>query len=341
MKFGAFYLLQSPGVRPSAEVYRQKLDLMVYADTLGFDSIWIAEHHFSNYGYSPNPLLLAVKAAGLTKRVRIGTAVLVLPFWHPLRLAEDVAMTDQLTEGRLDVGVARGYQPYEFERFGLDIAHSRERSDETLAVFLQALDGRGIEHRGAHYQVPETTTYPRPLQQPRPPVWLAAATADSFQTAVRNGLNCFTSGSTRPLTVPQESWAHFEAARKAQGVSGPYEFAVQQHVHVAPTDAEARSRLEHSLWHYRHATLLRRGVARVTAGVATDEAVPDEPSLDALWDEMTLAGTAERVRARLGRYRATMGLTQLNCIFDLGSLDGDTVRQSMRLFMEQVAPHFR
>ena len=138
MKFGVFFLLQSPDMQDSATVYRRALEQMVYADELGFDSVWIAEHHFSNYGYCPNPLALAVKAAQMTRHVRVGTAVLVLPLWHPLRLAEEIAMADVLTEGRLEVGVARGYQSYEFDRLGLNIDESRERSDETLDVMLKA-----------------------------------------------------------------------------------------------------------------------------------------------------------------------------------------------------------
>jgi alkanesulfonate monooxygenase SsuD/methylene tetrahydromethanopterin reductase-like flavin-dependent oxidoreductase (luciferase family) len=341
MKFGVFFLLQSPYAESSAEVYRRALAEMAYADELGYDSVWVAEHHFSNYGYCPNPLPLAVKIAQVTRRVRIGTAVLVLPFWHPLRLAEDIAQVDLLTEGRLDIGVARGYQPYEFTRFGLDIEESRERSDETLAVLLQALTTRGFTFEGRHYQIPEATTYPRPLQQPHPPIWLAATTLESFHTAVRFGLNCFNTGSVRPITAPQTAWQHFQAARAALGSTGPFEFGLQQHIQIAPTDREARARIEHSRWHFRHTNLLRSGAARVTCGVAEDDPIADEPSLDAFYESLTIAGGPERVRDRLEQYRATIGFTQLNCFFNLGNLDAETVRSSMRLFAEQVMPYFR
>ena len=257
MKFGAFFLLQSAGVRPSPQVYQRALKEMVYADELGFDSIWLAEHHFSNYGYCPNPLPLAVKAAQATKRVRIGTAVLVLPFWHPLRLAEDVAMADVLTEGRLEVGVARGYQKYEFDRLGLDIEENRQRSEETLDVLLKALTTVGFSHEGQIYQIPETTTCPRPLQQPRPPVWLAASTKETIQSAVRRGLPLFTTGSTRPLSVVQGAWDTYQRARTDLGGQEALDFAVQQNGHVAPSDGEARQRMEHSLGHYRQANRLR------------------------------------------------------------------------------------
>src|SRR6185436_12995598 len=109
------------------------------SEELGYDSVWLAEHHFSNYGYIPNPLMMATHLAGETSKIRLGTAVLVLPFWNPLRVAEDIALTDQLTGGRLEVGVARGYQPFEYRRFGLSADDARERTDETLHILLEAL----------------------------------------------------------------------------------------------------------------------------------------------------------------------------------------------------------
>src|SRR5579871_3353291 len=99
MKFGVFFLLGSPQLLPAEEVYRRAFDNVELAEALGFDSVWFAEHHFSNYGYVPNPLMLAGTIARITQRLRIGTAVLVLPFWNPLRVAEDIAMADQLTSG--------------------------------------------------------------------------------------------------------------------------------------------------------------------------------------------------------------------------------------------------
>ena len=126
MKFGAFLLLHSPDKKSSAEVYANAIAQAELADALGFDAVWLAEHHFSSYGYSPNPLYLAVKIAERTKKVRIGTAVVVLPLHHPLRLAEDIAMVDQLTGGRLEVGFGRGYQDYEFQRLGVPLEEGGE-----------------------------------------------------------------------------------------------------------------------------------------------------------------------------------------------------------------------
>src|SRR6202171_6505757 len=118
MRVGTFHLIGSPSMAPAAQRFRETVDQIALADELGFDSVWVAEHHFSNYGYSANPLLLIARASATAPRVRFGQAVIVTPFWHPLRLAEDIAMTDLLTGGRLEVGLGRGYPPLEFRGLG-------------------------------------------------------------------------------------------------------------------------------------------------------------------------------------------------------------------------------
>src|SRR5260370_41826363 len=115
---------------PPAHRFAETLDHIALADELGFDSVWVAEHHFSNYGYSANPLLLIARACASAPRVRFGQAVLVTPFWHPLRLAEDIAITDLLTNGRLEDGFGRGYQPFEFHGLRVDQDQSRALFEE-------------------------------------------------------------------------------------------------------------------------------------------------------------------------------------------------------------------
>jgi alkanesulfonate monooxygenase SsuD/methylene tetrahydromethanopterin reductase-like flavin-dependent oxidoreductase (luciferase family) len=341
MKFGAFFLLGSPKMLPAQEMYRRVLDWAVLAEDLGFDSVWFAEHHFSNYGYIPNPLMMAVKAAGLTKRVRLGTAVLVLPFWHPLRVAEDIAMADQLTDGRLDVGVARGYQPYEFARFGLSMDESRDRTDETLEVLLRALTQDGFEFDGRYHQIPETTIFPKPLQQPHPPIWLAAHTRESFEIGARLGLKAITTNSGRPIEVLIEGWNDFLDVRREYGLHGPVEFAVQQQICVAPTDEEARAQMEHFRYAFRQVNNLRGGTQHVVNGFSDPRPVEGEPSLDETFALRTLSGSPATVRAKIARYQQVCGITALNCTFQLGNMAPETVTRSMRLFAEQVLPHLR
>jgi alkanesulfonate monooxygenase SsuD/methylene tetrahydromethanopterin reductase-like flavin-dependent oxidoreductase (luciferase family) len=341
MQFGAFFLLGSPEMRPAEQMYRQVLDWAVLAEDLGFDSVWFAEHHFSNYGYIPNPLMMIVKAAAVTRRVRLGTAVLVLPFWHPLRLAEDIAMADQLTDGRLEVGVARGYQPYEFARFGIDMADSRERTDECLEVLLRALSEDGFTYQGRYYTIPETTILPKPRQRPHPPIWLAAHTRESFAIAARLGLKAITTNSGRTLDVLDEGWHSYLTVRREYGVESPIEFAVQQQLFVAPSDDEARQQMEHFRYNFRQATNLRSGTQRVVNGFARSMPVEGEPSLAEFFESRTLTGSPATVRDKIAAYQQVCDLTALNCTFQLGGMAPETVTRSMRLFAEEVMPALR
>jgi alkanesulfonate monooxygenase SsuD/methylene tetrahydromethanopterin reductase-like flavin-dependent oxidoreductase (luciferase family) len=341
MKFGAFFLLGSPEMLPAREMYQRVLDWVVLAEDLGFDSVWFAEHHFSNYGYIPNPLMMAVKAAQITRRVRLGTAVLVLPFWHPLRVAEDIAMTDQLTDGRLEVGVARGYQPYEFARFGLPMADARERTDETLEVLLRALTQDGFTYQGRYFDIPETTIFPKPLQQPHPPIWIAAHTRESFEIGARLGLKAITTNSGRPIDVLQEGWDAFLGVRRQYRVDGPVEFAVQQQLCLAPTDEEAQAMMEHVRYAFRQVANLRGGTEHVDRGRSRPTPIEGEPSLEEFFTSRTLSGSPPTVRQKIAQYQAVAGITALNCTFQLGHMTPELVTRSMHLFAEDVMPHFR
>jgi alkanesulfonate monooxygenase SsuD/methylene tetrahydromethanopterin reductase-like flavin-dependent oxidoreductase (luciferase family) len=138
MKFGLFFEWPNPELRDWQRLFEEGIEQIQLAEELGFDFILIAEHHFSNYGMSPAPLMQALAIADRTKHIRIGTAVLVLPMWQPLRLAEEVAVLDNLTDGRFFCGVGRGYQPHEFARMGVTSEESRVRFSESLDVILRA-----------------------------------------------------------------------------------------------------------------------------------------------------------------------------------------------------------
>src|SRR5262245_20748138 len=142
MEFGTFLLMQSPSARSSEEIYGRALDIAQAAEDLGFRNIWLAEHHFSTYGYLSRPVQLATYLAARTTRLRVGTAVIVVPLHHPLVIAEEIATLDLLADGRVDIGLGRGYQHYEFERFGLELESGRGRWEESVDVILKAFGVR-------------------------------------------------------------------------------------------------------------------------------------------------------------------------------------------------------
>jgi len=146
MRFGTYYFLQAPPSLTHAEVFRRELEQMAWTEELGFDSIWLTEHHFIEYGL----------------------AAAILPFHDPVRLAEELAMVDVLSGGRLDVGVGRGNRPVEFEGYRVPQIENRERFDEALEILVRAWTRERFSYEGRHHTIPEVRVIPKPLQQPHP-----------------------------------------------------------------------------------------------------------------------------------------------------------------------------
>ena len=187
MQFGLFYEWPNPELRNWKTLYQEGVEEIQYSEEMGFDYCLIAEHHFSNYGNSPAPLLQALHVGQQTKRLKIATGILVLPIWQPLRLAEEVAVLDNLIDGRFICGVGRGYQPHEFGRFGVTVPESRQRFSESLEVMIKAwTHDESFTYDGEYIKIPnEVTVWPKPQQKPHPPLWLAGTSVDSMQLAAK------------------------------------------------------------------------------------------------------------------------------------------------------------
>src|SRR5438128_10013486 len=143
--------------------------------------------------------MYALRLASKTRRLRVGTAVIVVPLHHPLVIAEEIATADLLSGGRLDVGLGRGYQRYGFERLGHDLGESRARWEEAVDIILLALAGRPFSYDGKYYKIPETTVFPRPVQAPHPPIWVTAQSPESIETTGKRGVRLLTSALGVPL----------------------------------------------------------------------------------------------------------------------------------------------
>ncbi len=189
MKFGMLHLFESPAGRSEKQMLDEQVNLMEAAEGYGFDSVWPAEHHFSEYGVCGSPALNLAAVARSTKKIRLGTGVVILPFHHPIRVAEDFAMLDQLSGGRVDLGVGRGYQPIEFQGFGVDQTRSRELFDESIEVIQRCWTEERLNFEGKHFRFEDLEVRPKPLQQPHPPIWMAALSPESFEKAGRLGFN--------------------------------------------------------------------------------------------------------------------------------------------------------
>lgn len=350
MKFGMLHLFESPMGRSDEEMVAEQLDLMESAEDLGFDSVWPAEHHFSEYGFCASPALSLAAIARRTKRLRLGTGVVVLPFHNPVRIAEDFAMLDNLSGGRVELGVGRGYQPIEYEGFGVDQTKSREIFDESLEVIRRAWTCERLDFEGKHYRFHDVEVRPKPLQRPHPPIWLAALSEETFAKAGQIGANLLCSpvfgGS---LMVARERIERYRVALETEGHdAASREVGALVMVYVADTQEQARREFaDPVIWYFR------------TFGkyVAPKLGLPPVESYEwytqirdlasvVEWDQLlehgaVICGEPDHVAERIAELRDVVGVDHLLCWTRLGGLAPSKVTHHMELMRDRVMPALR
>lgn len=170
---------------PLSKIYEMVLERIVIMDETGYDAVWLAEHHFSGFSVCPSVHMMGVMAAARTKRLRIGTGVSLAPFYNPLRLAEEVALLDVLSGGRVNWGV--GFERSEFQAFGIPGEESAARFHETVEIVLKAWTNQKLTHQGKYFNYDGVEVLPKPMQHPHPPVWMAASSTPAIEAAAAKG----------------------------------------------------------------------------------------------------------------------------------------------------------
>ncbi|MDM0020957.1 LLM class flavin-dependent oxidoreductase [Variovorax saccharolyticus] len=192
MEFGVFILAQQRGYhQTSQQVINNSIEQTVVAEQAGFNNAWYAEHHFNNYSLSPSPLMMVAHMAAKTKRIRLGTAVCILPLYQPARFLAEVGFVDTVSNGRLDLGVGSGYQEFEFERFGVKIAEASAIYNEFLDILPKGLTQQTFEYQGQFLKVPPSSVAVRCVQGPMPPVWITSGNPVALGRGVRENHNLF------------------------------------------------------------------------------------------------------------------------------------------------------
>ena len=348
MRFGLFYLPTSSALRTDgAESLVTVVEQTCYAEQLGFDSVWLAEHHFHSFGgiFSAPPVIGAAIAQRTTK-MRIGTAVILLPYHNPLRIAEDYATLDCLSQGRLEFGIGHGFVKWESLTFGIPLDELRERFREHLEIILKAWSETVLEHKGRFHEYHGVEVVPRPLQQPYPTVWMGAtSTMESFELAGRRGFHLMLIPFLHEIDELRTMVDGYLKARRAAGhdpttarVLGMY------HIYVGENPGEARSTAERGLADYHAAAAQARSL---TQGMAEPESYRSHEQHRVKMRQLTfddlvaqsrvLIGSGEEVRERVMQVSERLHLTDLAGNFAPGGLTDAQVRRSMQRFMEQVA----
>jgi len=187
LRFGLWYDFRNPPQwkRPYDKIYGEVFDQIVWAEQHGFDDVWLSEHHFIEDGYSPSLLPIAAAIAARTKKIRIGTSVVLLPFQNPVRVAEDGATVDVISGGRFDFGVGAGYKAEEFESFGVERNQRGGRTNESLEIVRRLWEGETLTFKGKYYEVNNAQLTPEPIQKPRPPLWVGGFTPPAIRRAAK------------------------------------------------------------------------------------------------------------------------------------------------------------
>jgi alkanesulfonate monooxygenase SsuD/methylene tetrahydromethanopterin reductase-like flavin-dependent oxidoreductase (luciferase family) len=353
VRFGMYFFLQAPPGRSQVDVIREELDQMVLAEELGFDSVWLTEHHYSDYGLSSAPSVLLATLAARTTRIRLGIAVYVLPFHHPLRIAEETATLDILSGGRLTVGLGRGNRPLEFYGHAVPQQESRTRMEEGIDLLLQAWTQDAVTYSGAHWNITNVPVYPRPLTRPHPPVAFAVTSQASLTWAASRGFAILSSGLTTPLSTSLSQREVYRAALEQHGHGDGAiaellaRWVLTKHVYVAPTDAEAEADAEGPEMWYQNSfirSIRADGIQGLHESVyrESEDAVRRMSSVN--WPDLVrgplLIGSPETVAAKLLALQDA-GVGEIACWMNFGGLPIERVRRSMLLFAHEVMPHFR
>ena len=250
-------------------------------------------------------------------------------------------MLDILSGGRLDVGLGRGYQRYEFERFGLKLDSGGQRWDESIDILMKSFEGKPFSYDGKMFPIAETSVYPQPMQKPHPPIWITAQSAYSIEAAVKRGFNVLTGGFGVPVERLAEFGEIFNRVVAEVKPPKPPRVGVQRAVYVAESQADARAAAEEARWNMRVTLSLRNQYERVERGRAIPVPAPKEPDTDDLLDRFLVIGTPNTVIRQIKRVEEMVGITHFNCSFWFGDLEHARVMRSMERFASEVLPAFR
>ncbi len=331
---------------PHRDVHARVTREIVRADELGFDYAWVAEHHFSNqYGIMPDVFVYAGYLAALTKRIKIGTAVVTLPLANPLRVAENAAFVDILSQGRFALGLGSGYRKYEFDGFGVDFEARRDIQEEALPLLMDIFLDKRTDHRGKYFKLKvdgEYELFPHSLQQPHPPIFLAGATERSIAVAGRMGFGLMLSTWTPFAELARQTAAYRkhleETPARLRGNPGRDHIDVARWTYVAETDAKAKAESEAGIM--RHLKHFASGHTSGYLGTVSEGGATSRRDYDMLSRDIILHGSPATVVEKIERLRDMTGASSVMLHYPPW-YGVDKALASLELFATEVAPKLR
>jgi probable F420-dependent oxidoreductase len=307
------------------------IEVSVLAESSGFSSIWLSEHH-NAAGYVGSPLLALAALAMRTARVRLGPFVLLMPQHHPLRVAEDGAMVDRISRGRFVLAVGLGYVEQEFAMLGISMKERASRMEEGIQIVPRLWTEERVTHNGRHFKLDGASIHPRPVQSPRPPIWMGGWTDKALERAARLS-DTWVPGPTADLEALRKCYGIYRRALAAQGKSPAVgEVPACREVFVARTQQEALERGGRPLVKYYRDSYFKWSHPLAGRDEMTDEEI---------MRDRFVVGDPDACIAQIERFRNELGWTHLICRMDAPGIQHQALLEGIRLFGKTVIPHFR
>ena len=346
MKFGLFHEFPCHGDFSQSDVFAESFELVDEAERLGTDAIWLAEYHFlPQRSVLSAPAMVATAIAARTSRVRIGLAVQVLPLANPVRLAEEIATLDHISQGRLDFGIGRSTFAFIYEGFGMDFSESRGRFDECLEIILKGWTEDQFSYEGDFYKFENSCVVPKPYQQPHPPISVGVTSAETFPMVGRMGYSILINPSRVFSLAELKGYiAEYQEARKDAGHEGKGGVGLRVPIYLAETAEAAYEEPRAST----EEAMVRIGeiVASTAHGVGvTDDRLAQADRIRAMnyddWlRDKVVYGTPEAAVERFRELQEDLGLTEIIYEVNFGcQIPHDRQVNTIRLLTEKVAPH--
>jgi alkanesulfonate monooxygenase SsuD/methylene tetrahydromethanopterin reductase-like flavin-dependent oxidoreductase (luciferase family) len=312
---------------PLESVYERALARIEIMDQTGYDAVWLAEHHFTGYSVCPSVHVMAAHIAARTHNLRIGTAVTLAAFYHPLRIAEEIALLDVLTAGRINWGAGRGFDPREFGIFGVPVDESADRFREAVEIVLAAWTNEKLDFEGRFHSYTDVEVLPKPHQRPHPPTWVAASSIGAIEWASGRGLSIMMDPHSPHAEIARKLEHYAKGLEQAGHALGSRDIPMGRLVAVAETDAEAEAVARRGARWTAGAYLPKQ----VLAGFRGDDSKQDLDPVDHYLSDVVIHGSPERVVDELKRLEEEIPLGYL--------LLSPLSEKTFGLFTERVLPH--
>jgi alkanesulfonate monooxygenase SsuD/methylene tetrahydromethanopterin reductase-like flavin-dependent oxidoreductase (luciferase family) len=348
MHFGIFVEEMRRGAS-QGQAFQETFELADTAEAWGVDCVWLGQIHFNPVrSVISASLLVASAIATRTKRLRVGTAIQILPLNHPLRIAEEVATVDQISQGRFDFGIGRSGAPRAYEVFGVPYAESQTRFREALEIIRRAWKGEPFSYTGEFFRVENATVSPRPYQVPHPPIRMAATTEETFPMVGRLGLPIFVGLRITDLPELRAQVETYRRAWREAGHPGEASVYLRIPIYAATTEEAARDEPRESITYYfaRQAELARSGVGSAGSGPVERRRAQADRMASLSYDEILRTrvafGSAAGLIDRLTRLRDELGVGGIVAELNPGGLiPAELERRSLHILTRQVMPAFR